>query len=269
MTTYETYSLIALVHGIGYLQTSLTEFVFFKKHPSAASYNLKPSMIISRKLSWLLVGSNSPGLWFVMIAKIVLGSSMLIFLSQKTIPFYWPLLMIFFDQVGFLRFRLIGRSETPLQRAALIAIAIHLLLDNETVSQIGLIFISFQLFLAYFATGYHKLKDPKWREGLALSGFTERYLRNTWIKPQVVKYKKTLRLVTYTVILFELLFFTSAFNSELAIGFFIFGIAFHLTISLFAGINEFLWVFVGCYPAVFFVSQMVHDQLSNTIFGYW
>jgi hypothetical protein len=263
MTSDEAYFFMAFLQGIGYVQTSLTEFLFFKRYPSILRIKVLPHMLASKKLSWLGFGTNSPGIWFLITIKIAAGSLLLFFFFQKAIPFYWPLFMIILDQLGFLRFRLRGRSETPLQRTVLIVLSLHLLLQNETISQIGLIFISLQVCLAYFAAGSHKLKDPKWKKGQAISTFLSRYLIGTWMTTYLLKYQKVLILTTYAVVLFELLFLVSLLHPDLALVFFCIGITFHIGISVTSGINEFLWAFVGCYPAVFVVSQLVNEQLIH------
>lgn len=256
-TQAEVYLLIALIHTIGYLQTAFTELFIFTKYPSIASFKLETGIMVSRKFKWLKAGYSTPGIWLLTFAKLGLGMLMFIFLYRKEIPFYWPLLMVLVDQLGFLKFRTFGRSETPLQRVVLVTLAMHLLLKDDMVSFIGLAFISLQLSLAYFAAGYHKTKDPKWKKGWALEKYINRYLHGTSIKTFIVKYKKSLSLLGWATIAFELLFVTGAFNTHLAIALCGFGILFHAAVSLSSGINEFFWVFVGCYPAFIFVSQTV------------
>ncbi|MFT6970741.1 MAG: hypothetical protein ACJAXX_001307 [Roseivirga sp.] len=266
MTISEAYFLMAFFQGIGYLQSSLTELLFFRKYPTILEENILPGMLTSRKATWLAFGNNIPGIWLLMLAKIMAGGLLLFFIFHKNIPFYWPLLMILLDQLGFLRFSLIGRSEAPIQRTVLVALTFHLLLKDETISQAGLVFISLQVGLAYFAAGYHKLKDPKWKKGQAIPLFLARYLNGTWIKPLLLKYQRVLLLSTYAVVLFELSFLIGLIHPDLALTFFCIGITFHLGISITSGINEFLWAFVGCYPAVFVVSHMVNEQLMHWAF---
>lgn len=261
MTINESYFFISLLIGIGYLQTSLTELIFFSRFSRAATYDLSPEMVGSRKLSALLVGSNKPLLPFVILAKIISVGLLLFFLFYSSIPFYLPLLLVLFDQLGFFRFQLLGRSETPLQRVALITMAIHLFANNETISGIGLIFISLQLSLAYFASGYQKRKDPKWRNGTAIYSFSKRYLHNTSLFPFLTRNLRFLKLVSYSVVLFELIFFTSLLSPEIAIILFCFGALFHIGISATSGINGFLWTFIGCYPAIFYISHVVQNHL--------
>lgn len=265
MTISESYFLISLLTGIGYLQSSLTELVFFNKFSRAATYPLSTETVGSKKLSLLIAGSNNPLLHFVIALKSFSGGLFLFFIFYDTIPFYLPLLMILMDQLGFFRFRLVGRSETPLQRVVLITLTMHLYANEPAISKIGLVFISLMLSLAYFATGYQKRNDPKWRNGTGILNFTQRYLNGTYLYSFLMRIHSPLRLLSYLVVFYELCFFLSLLHPNTAITFFCFGALFHLGISVTSGINEFLWAFTGCYPAVFYVSHLVHDQLTNFI----
>jgi len=265
MTIGESYFLISLLTGIGYLQTSFTELAFFNKFSRAATYPLSAETVGSKKLSLFIVGSNKPLIHFFMFLKSISGGLFLFFLFYDTIPFYLPVLLILFDQLGFFRFRLIGRSETPLIRVVLTSLAIHLYAESSFISEIGLVFISAMLSLAYFASGYQKRKDPKWRNGTGVLNFTQRYLSGTQLYSFLMRIQSPLRLLSYLVVFFELCFFLSLLHPNVAIVLFCFGALFHFGISITAGINEFLWAFTGCYPAIFYVSHLVSEQFRNFI----
>lgn len=260
MTAGESYILIALLITVGYLQSSIRQFITFLKLPATASHPLGKTPFISRKFLWLRFAFDSPGIWIITSLKIILAITLIWFIYLRDLPFILPLAMILVDQLAFARYRLLSSGETPLQRVVLLALAVHLYFDDPTISNIGLGSITAFLCLAYFSAGRAKLQSPGWRSGFAMEKFMGKSPETPTDKYIATRRNQTFFLLSRGVIFFELFFFVSLALPEAAILFMMVGLLFHGANSIFAGINNYFWAFVACYPAIYFTSQLLYQS---------
>jgi len=112
-------------------------------------------------------------------------------------------------------------------------------------------YLAIQLVLSYFISGWVKVVNPEWRNGLALndvfmfSAYPVSESLREWAKsPDVLFY------VSWAVILFELVFplaLLSPTSLTIALGI---AAAFHFSNACFFGLNRFFWVWISAYPAI-------------------
>jgi hypothetical protein len=142
------------------------------------------------------------------------------------------------------------------------AIAGGLLLPDPQARSVALYYLAAQLLLGYAAAGSAKAVSPTWRSGRAISEITSMIGYGT---PRVGAFLKRHRAVgrvlCWSVIIFEcaatLLILA---GTPGAIAIIAGGLAFHLSIAAFMGLNIFLWSFASAYPALLYVAQQV-DRL--------
>jgi hypothetical protein len=123
------------------------------------------------------------------------------------------------------------------------------------VARGGLWYVTLQVCLSYFISGWVKVIRPAWRSGEALRGF----LQTTVIdRPsRVTKWMQRpwqFKLVTWVVLVFELAFPLSLFSGRYAVFFLVVGVLFHGVNHLVFGLHRFFWVWLAAYPAVYFSS---------------
>jgi hypothetical protein len=117
-------------------------------------------------------------------------------------------------------------------------------------------YLSFQLTLSYFQAGWVKLTNSEWRNGRALGDVfafsaypVSENLRNLACSPRLML------IMSWLVILFELLFPVALVNQTLL--FIALGIAaaFHLANAFLFGLNRFFWIWPGAYPVIIWFQQ--------------
>jgi Vitamin K-dependent gamma-carboxylase len=121
-------------------------------------------------------------------------------------------------------------------------------------------YLSFQLTLSYFQAGWVKLTNSEWRNGRALGDVfafsaypVSENLRNLARSPRLML------IMSWLVILFELLFSFSLINQTLL--FMALGIAmtFHLANAFLFGLNRFFWIWLGAYPVIIWFQQRLFN----------
>lgn len=120
---------------------------------------------------------------------------------------------------------------------------------TETIIKIAFTFISLQLVFSYFISGYGKLISKEWRNGQALIGVMGSEIYGNEMLYHFFKSSKLISIVvSWLIILFEIMFFTSFFlNPYVFISFLFAGILFHFSNAVFMGLNTFFLSFVTCY----------------------
>jgi hypothetical protein len=84
-----------------------------------------------------------------------------------------------------------------------------------------------------------------------------RLLESTADAPKTINY-----FLCWTIILVESLFFLFVFiPAPYFLVFLLWGIAFHIYNAGAMGLNNFLWAFIGTYPAIIFVNQLITQSL--------
>lgn len=104
--------------------------------------------------------------------------------------------------------------------------------------------IRLQLLLAYAATGLHKLTGTHWLDGTAMGIVaTDGAFGPSWVAdaPQLA------RIVTWSVLLFQLTFPLAVWSRRLRLPWMAFGAVFHLATALWMDIPEMGLAFIVCY----------------------
>ncbi len=129
-------------------------------------------------------------------------------------------------------------------------------LPQQNWKEIAFGYLSVQLVLSYFISGWVKIINPDWRSGQALQDVflfsaypVSEDLRKWANRPYVLK------TMSWAVMLFELAFpFALATQSSLIAGLVIAGI-FHLANACLFGLNRFFWTWLSVYPAILWFQQ--------------
>ncbi|HAG91511.1 MAG TPA: hypothetical protein DCL41_06550 [Bdellovibrionales bacterium] len=132
--------------------------------------------------------------------------------------------------------------------------------ENFYVVMGALSYISFQLSLSYFKAGYLKVLEPSWRSGTALTDFVNNpsYQQNR-VSRFLAQAPGVMFVLTWMVLLFEVLFPLSVLSPSMSLGFIGFAGLFHLGNVYLFGLNRFFWSWLSAYPCFYFVSLYLHS----------
>lgn len=125
--------------------------------------------------------------------------------------------------------------------------------------KIALGYLAFQLTFSYFQSGYIKIINADWRSGQALTDVfaitaypVSEYARRWATSPRLML------VMSWSVIIFELLFPLSLLNHYVLIVALMVAAIFHLANACLFGLNRFFWIWPAAYPViVWFQSQIV------------
>lgn len=128
---------------------------------------------------------------------------------------------------------------------------------NETVRDLALLFIALQGILSYFVAGIAKIIGSSWRNGEAMAAI---FSTQGWGDDRVfglIQSYPPLKLVgSWSVMGFELLFpVVLVLDPKFLPVVFAIAIVSHLCNAVFMGINGFIYVFPGTYPAIYYVNE--------------
>ncbi|MBE7638348.1 HTTM domain-containing protein [Sneathiella sp. P13V-1] len=119
-------------------------------------------------------------------------------------------------------------------------------------------YLGVQMILSYFISGWVKIVNSEWRSGQALSNVFEysaypvsENLRGWAKRPH------TLLLMSWAVILFELIFPLSFLNQWALYAALFVAAAFHFSNACFFGLNRFFWVWISAYPSLIWLQLRV------------
>lgn len=117
--------------------------------------------------------------------------------------------------------------------------------------EIALGYLAVQLILSYFQSGWVKVVNPEWRSGralqqvFALSAYAVSENVRLWAgRPQV------LLAMSWSVMVFELLFPLALFNQTLLIVALSIAALFHLANACLFGLNRFFWIWPAAFPVI-------------------
>lgn len=117
--------------------------------------------------------------------------------------------------------------------------------------EIALGYLAVQLMLSYFQSGWVKVTNPEWRSGRALqqvfavSAYPVSESVRIWAgRPQV------LLLMSWAVIVFELLFPLALLNHTLLMAALGIAAVFHLANACLFGLNRFFWIWPAAFPVI-------------------
>lgn len=119
-------------------------------------------------------------------------------------------------------------------------------------------YLALQSVLSYFIAGWVKIVNPEWRNGRALqdvfrfSAYPVSESLRTW-----ADHPRLLFLMSWSVMLFEILFpFTLLTQITLVIGLIV-AAAFHFANACLFGLNRFFWIWLAAYPSIFWLQQRI------------
>ena len=131
-------------------------------------------------------------------------------------------------------------------------------MPNRELQQVVFGYLAVQLVLSYCVSGWVKVINPQWRSGQALGDVfafsaypVSEEFRNLANLP-------TLCLVmSWAVILFELLFAISLVHQSTLIAALVIAAAFHLVNACLFGLNRFFWIWLTAYPSLIWFQQHI------------
>jgi len=143
-----------------------------------------------------------------------------------------------------------GGSDT-MTLLVLLCLWLSHLAPSRYWQEIALGYLAVQLILSYFQSGWVKVVNPEWRSGralqqvFALSAYPVSENKRLWAgRPQV------LLAMSWSVMIFELLFPLALFNQSLLIVALGIAALFHLANACLFGLNRFLWIWPAAYPVI-------------------
>jgi hypothetical protein len=188
-----------------------------------------------------LVGS--PVFWALMVIRLLLAGLML----TGTFDYLsFALLLLTF--LSGLRWRGIFNGGSDYMTAlVLLALSVSDLFNSEIVSIGCLLFVGVQSITSYFMAGWAKARSPGWRSGRALLG----YFSLSIYTPVTISRQVALML-SWLVIVSELVFPLVVVNQKIAVGFLGLAFFFHMGNAFLFGLNRFTLAWVASYPAIYF-----------------
>jgi len=119
-------------------------------------------------------------------------------------------------------------------------------------------YLALQLILSYFISGWVKIINPDWRSGRALSDVFQfsaypvsESLRGWSSSPRL------LLIMSWGVILFELLFPFSLITGTSLTLILIISASFHFSNACLFGLNRFFWIWIAAYPSIIWFQQRI------------
>ncbi|MGH1398554.1 MAG: HTTM domain-containing protein [Alphaproteobacteria bacterium] len=121
-------------------------------------------------------------------------------------------------------------------------------------------YLALQCVLSYFISGWVKIVNPQWRNGRALgdvfcfSAYPASEALRSW-----ANWPRLLYVMSWAVILFELLFPLSLLTQTTLIAALIIAATFHLANACLFGLNRFFWIWLSAYPAILWLQQRIFE----------
>lgn len=119
-------------------------------------------------------------------------------------------------------------------------------------------YLALQLVLSYFMAGWVKIMNPEWRSGRALQDVfrfsaypVSEDVRRWADRPRL------LWLMSWAVMLFELLFPATLLTPPLLIAGLAIAALFHLANACLFGLNRFFWCWLAAYPSILWLQQRI------------
>ena len=143
-------------------------------------------------------------------------------------------------------------------------LAIALTLRTPVAQAVAFGYITLQTTLSYFVAGCVKIREAEWRSGSALPIFlcTPQYGAPVWLQHTLQASPALSRGASWGVMLFELSFPLAFTAPPFTLAFLVGAFCFHLINAYILGLNRFVFAWVSAYPAVLFVSQLIHYRLQ-------
>ncbi len=144
----------------------------------------------------------------------------------------------------------------------LICITLAHFLPSRYWQELAFGYLAIQLILSYFISGWVKVINPQWRNGQALSDV---FLFSAYPVSESLrkwsKARKFLLIMSWTVIIFELLFPLSMMSPTTLIMALVIAAIFHLSNACLFGLNRFFWSWLAAYPSIIWFQQRIFDTI--------
>ncbi|MCK4864565.1 MAG: HTTM domain-containing protein [Gammaproteobacteria bacterium] len=124
-------------------------------------------------------------------------------------------------------------------------------------------YLSLQLILSYFISGWVKVINPDWRSGRALQDVFQ--FSAYPVSESLRQWSNSPRLLlsmSWGVILFELLFPFSLISSTSLTVALIITASFHFSNSCLFGLNRFFWIWITAYPSILWFHQRIFESFT-------
>lgn len=124
--------------------------------------------------------------------------------------------------------------------------------------EIALGYLAFQVSFSYFQSGYIKIINPDWRRGQALQDVFA--ITAYPVSEQFRQFSQSPRLMfimSWAVILFELVFPFSFLHQTLLIIALVIAACFHLANAWLFGLNRFFWIWPAAYPIILWLQARI------------
>ncbi|OUR75947.1 hypothetical protein A9Q83_16415 [Alphaproteobacteria bacterium 46_93_T64] len=119
-------------------------------------------------------------------------------------------------------------------------------------------YLALQLVLSYFISGWVKIINPEWRNGLALKDVfsfsaypVSEALRSLANSPGL------LWSMSWAVILFELIFPLTLITQTTLVAGLVIAACFHFSNACMLGLNRFFWIWLAAYPSIIWLQYRI------------
>jgi hypothetical protein len=145
------------------------------------------------------------------------------------------------------------------------SLALALLSPHAWLWRCEIVFLSAQLCLAYFTSGFLRIQEQGWRSGSALLTVLRQHTYgNHFCWSAARAHPRLTRIASCSVLIFECIFPVALlFPIKILVIFLGFGVLFHVVNAAVIGLNTFLWAFIAVYPAFVWTSMSFHSWLGT------
>lgn len=186
--------------------------------------------------------------------------SRIIFCSLLLLGFWskWLCLIILIQGIQLLK-RFAGPYNGGSDRMGLLILSCLCLSHFVPTLQIYIFgYLALQLIASYFIAGLVKISNKEWRSGQALQDlFAFSYYPSSESLQGLVNHPKILWIMSWFIIIFELLFPSVLFNEGLLITGLMCAAGFHLANLYLFGLNRFFWVWLAAYPSIIWLQHHI------------
>jgi HTTM domain len=140
----------------------------------------------------------------------------------------------------------------------LVCLCLALILPDPHWRQVAFGYLAAQLALSYVLSGGVKIVNPEWRSGRALADV---FLFSTYPVGEDLRqfagWPRLLFVMSWCVMLFELLFPLALLTRPTLIIGLAIAAAFHLANACLFGLNRFFWAWLAAYPSILWLQQRI------------
>jgi hypothetical protein len=158
-----------------------------------------------------------------------------------------------------------GDGANQMTLIVLTASTLALVMGGETQGgRAALLFVGSQGLLAYFVAGVAKVISSEWRNEDVVSKITSTVSYGNGAAFRMMDATPGLgRVLTLSVIGFELAMpLAIIFPVHVTMGFLGLAFFFHVGCAVVMGLNDFVWAFASTFPAILFISSVLHKLIQ-------